>query len=249
MMGLFELIRRYYPSNKTLKRAGIALCFAAALGMVISGIMGEGAVPATAIVNEKGPVVAITFDDGPYAKVTGHILDVLEANDVCATFFVLGSRIRGREELLLRMERLGCEVGNHSYSHADLTTLSLRDCQREIDYTNAEIKRVLGHEARVVRPPYGHYNKTVKKVVSVPMALWTVDTNDWKGKAPEAIADYVIEQAKEGSVILMHDQRSSTADAMEIIIPALIDEGFRFVTISELIDMTGGDCKGIKMPD
>ena len=87
------------------------------------------------------------------------------------------------------------------------------------------------------------------RVVSVPMALWTVDTNDWKGKAPEAIADYVIEQAKEGSVILMHDQRSSTADAMEIIIPALIDEGFRFVTISELIDMTGGDCKGIKMPD
>lgn len=100
-------------------------------------------------------MIALTFDDGPYPKVTGHILDVLEKNGVCATFFVLGSRIEGREDVLTRIDELGCEIGNHSFSHADLTRLSKADCQRELSDTDAEIRRVTGHEASVVRPRMG----------------------------------------------------------------------------------------------
>lgn len=241
------MIRRFYPSNKTLMRMGAAVCLAAVAALAIGG---HGtAEPAAAIVNENGPVIALTFDDGPYPKVTGHILDVLEKNGVCATFFVLGSRIEGHEDMLTRMDELGCEIGNHSFSHADLTRLSKADCQRELSDTDAEIRRVTGHEASVVRPPYGYYNKTVMSAVGRPLILWTVDTNDWRGKAPGEIADYVIQQAKEGSVILMHDQQTQTADAMEMIIPTLIDEGFRFVTVSELIRLTGGQCKGVKLPE
>lgn len=241
------MIRRFYPSNKTLMRMGAAVCLAAMAALAIGG---HGtAEPAAAIVNENGPVIAITFDDGPYPKVTGHILDVLEKNGVCATFFVLGSRIEGHEDMLTRMDELGCEIGNHSFSHADLTRLSKADCQRELSDTDAEIRRVTGHEASVVRPPYGYYNKTVMSAAGRPLILWTVDTNDWRGKAPGEIADYVIQQAKEGSVILMHDQQTQTADAMEMIIPTLIDEGFRFVTVSELIRLTGGQCKGVKLPE
>lgn len=241
------MIRRFYPSNKTLMRMGAAVCLAAMAALAIGG---HGtAEPAAAIVNENGPVIALTFDDGPYPKVTGHILDVLEKNGVCATFFVLGSRIEGREDVLTRMDELGCEIGNHSFSHADLTRLSKADCQRELSDTDAEIRRVTGHEASVVRPPYGYYNKTVMSAAGRPLILWTVDTNDWRGKAPGEIADYVIQQAKEGSVILMHDQQTQTADAMEMIIPTLIDEGFRFVTVSELIRLTGGQCKGVKLPE
>lgn len=241
------MIRRFYPSNKTLMRMGAAVCLAAVAALAIGG---HGtAEPAAAIVNENGPVIALTFDDGPYPKVTGHILDVLEKNGVCATFFVLGSRIEGREDMLTRMDELGCEIGNHSFSHADLTRLSKADCQRELSDTDAEIRRVTGHEASVVRPPYGYYNKTVMSAAERPLILWTVDTNDWRGKAPGEIADYVIQQAKEGSVILMHDQQTQTADAMEIIIPTLIEEGFRFVTVSELIRLTGGQCKGVKLPE
>ena len=247
MMGLFNMIRRFYPSNKTLMRMGAAVCLAAAAALAIGGY--GTAEPAAAIVNENGPVIALTFDDGPYPKVTGHILDVLEKNGVCATFFVLGSRIEGREDVLTRMEELGCEIGNHSFSHADLTRLSRADCQRELSDTDAEIRRVTGHEASVVRPPYGYYNKTVMSAAERPLILWTVDTNDWRGKAPGEIADYVIQQAKEGSVILMHDQQTQTADAMEMIIPTLIDEGFRFVTVSELIRLTGGQCKGVMLPE
>ena len=247
MMGLFNMIRRFYPSNKTLMRMGAAVCLAAAAALAIGGY--GTAEPAAAIVNENGPVIALTFDDGPYPKVTGHILDVLEKNGVCATFFVLGSRIEGREDVLTRMEELGCEIGNHSFSHADLTRLSRADCQRELSDTDAEIRRVTGHEASVVRPPYGYYNKAVRSAAGRPLILWTVDTNDWRGKAPGEIADYVIQQAKEGSVILMHDQQTQTADAMEMIIPTLIEEGFRFVTVSELIRLTGGQCKGVMLPE
>lgn len=247
MMGLFNMIRRFYPSNKTLMRMGAAVCLAAVAALAIGG---HGtAEPAAAIVNENGPVIALTFDDGPYPKVTGHILDVLEKNGVCATFFVLGSRIEGHEDMLTRMDELGCEIGNHSFSHADLTRLSKADCQRELSDTDAEIRRVTGHEASVVRPPYGYYNKTVRSAAGRPLILWTVDTNDWRGKAPGEIADYVIQQAKEGSVILMHDQQTQTADAMEMIIPTLIEEGFRFVTVSELIGLTGGQCKGVMLPE
>lgn len=241
------MIRRFYPSNKTLMRMGTAVCLAAVAALAIGG---HGtAEPAVAIVNENGPMIALTFDDGPYPKVTGHILDVLEKNGVCATFFVLGSRIEGHEDMLTRMDELGCEIGNHSFSHADLTRLSKADCQRELSDTDAEIRRVTGHEASVVRPPYGYYNKTVMSAAGRPLILWTVDTNDWRGKAPGEIADYVIQQAKEGSVILMHDQQTQTADAMEMIIPTLIEEGFRFVTVSELIRLTGGQCKGVKLPE
>lgn len=241
------MIRRFYPSNKTLMRMGAAVCLAA---MAVLAIGGHGtAEPAAAIVNENGPMIALTFDDGPYPKVTGHILDVLEKNGVCATFFVLGSRIEGHEDMLTRMDELGCEIGNHSFSHADLTRLSKAGCQRELSDTDAEIRRVTGHEASVVRPPYGYYNKTVMSAAERPLILWTVDTNDWRGKAPGEIADYVIQQAKEGSVILMHDQQTQTADAMEMIIPTLIEEGFRFVTVSELIRLTGGQCKGVKLPE
>ena len=241
------MIRRFYPSNKTLMRMGAAVCLAAVAALAIGG---HGtAEPAAAIVNENGPMIALTFDDGPYPKVTGHILDVLEKNGVCATFFVLDSRIEGHEDMLTRMDELGCEIGNHSFSHADLTRLSKADCQRELSDTDAEIRRVTGHEASVVRPPYGYYNKTVMSAAERPLILWTVDTNDWRGKAPGEIADYVIQQAKEGSVILMHDQQTQTADAMEMIIPTLIEEGFRFVTVSELIRLTGGQCKGVKLPE
>ena len=241
------MIRRFYPSNKTLMRMGAAVCLAAVAALAIGG---HGtAEPAAAIVNENGPMIALTFDDGPYPKVTGHILDVLEKNGVCATFFVLGSRIEGHEDMLTRMDELGCEIGNHSFSHADLTRLSKADCQRELSDTDAEIRRVTGHEASVVRPPYGYYNKTVMSAAERPLILSTADTNDWRGKAPGEIADYVIQQAKEGSVILMHDQQTQTADAMEMIIPTLIEEGFRFVTVSELIRLTGGQCKGVKLPE
>ncbi len=230
-----------------MKAAGVILCLMAGASLLFSGGAGPVAITGT-VVNESGPLIALTFDDGPYAKVTSHILDVLEENGVTATFFVLGSRLEGREELLLRMEALGCEIGNHGYTHADLTTLSAARCKQEIDDANRELERVLGHGAKVVRPPYGRYNETVRKALRYPLIFWTLDANDWREQNPAELSASIIGKAKEGSVILMHDLQSSTASAMDTVIPALIKAGFRFVTVSELIQATGGNCKGILMP-
>ncbi len=217
--------------------------------LFLVGKRGEGAAAsASAAVNEGGPLLALTFDDGPYPKVTTHILDILEKHGVCATFFVLGSRVEGREEVLRRMEALGCEIGNHTYSHADLTQLSAAQIADEINRTNAEFERVLGHPAAVVRPPYGYLNASVRNNISYPLVTWTVDTNDWKPRNAAELAAAVVKEAEEGSVILMHDQQASTAEAMDAIIPALVEKGFRFVTVSELIAATGGECLAVKMP-
>lgn len=193
-------------------------------------------------------LIALTFDDGPYPDVTGHILDVLEKHGVSATFFVLGCRVAGREELLLRMEALGCEIGNHTFSHADLRSLSQAQIEKEINDTNSEFMRVLGHGAKVVRPPYGFYNESVRQAIREPLVLWTVDTEDWRPRNAEELAAAVVREAAAGCVILMHDQQGSTAAAMDTIIPALLKKGFRFVTVSELIAIKGESCSAIKMP-
>ena len=216
---------------------------------VLLGSNGEGVQAAAAADAPQETYIALTFDDGPYPKVTAHILDVLEKHGVSATFVVLGSRVAGREELLLRMEALGCEIGNHTFSHADLTSLSKEQIEKEIADTNAEFKRVLGHGAAVVRPPYGRYNDSVRSVIAYPLILWTVDTNDWRPRNAEELASAVIGEAEAGSVILMHDQQESTAAAMDAIIPALIEKGFRFVTVSELLAIRGESCNAIKMPE
>lgn len=244
-----KMQKKAHAMQKNVKAAAMMLCLVCLFLFLLSNrdSRQEAVLPAAAV-NENGPLIALTFDDGPYPNVTTHILDVLEEHGVCATFFVLGSRVAGREDVLLRMESLGCEIGNHTYSHADLTQLSAAQCAEEINKTNAEFERVLGHAAAVVRPPYGFYNATVRQNVPYPLVLWTVDTNDWKPRNTSELTEYVVQAAQEGSVILMHDQQDSTAEAMDAIIPELIAKGFRFVTVSELIAETGGACMAVKMP-
>lgn len=234
-------------SEHTLKAAAVTLCVLAAAASFIQDARSRTSLEAGAQTNE-GPMIALTFDDGPYPEVTAAILDALEQYGVKATFFVLGSRVKGQEEMLKRMEELGCEIGNHTWSHADLTGLSAAQCISEIEKTNEEFKRVLGHGAAVVRPPFGHYNSTVRNLVPYPLILWTVDTGDWQKQNPRQLARSVVEQAKEGCVILMHDQQTSTAEAITDIIPLLVREGFRFVTISELIEAHDGQSAAVKLP-
>lgn len=234
-------------SEHTLKAAAVTLCVLAAAASFIQDARSRTSLEAGAQTNE-GPMIALTFDDGPYPEVTAAILDALEQYGVKATFFVLGSRVKGQEDMLKRMEELGCEIGNHTWSHADLTGLSAAQCISEIEKTNEEFKRVLGHGAAVVRPPFGHYNSTVRNLVPYPLILWTVDTGDWQKQNPRQLARSVVEQAKEGCVILMHDQQTSTAEAITDIIPLLVREGFRFVTISELIEAHDGQSAAVKLP-
>lgn len=193
-------------------------------------------------IDPNQPMVALTFDDGPTKKYTTAILDALKENQASATFFVLGSRASDFPQILQRMVLEGNEIGNHTYSHKQLTTLSKENIEEEITHTQESIHDVTNQYPSVIRPPYGSKNEDVmncaqgKKIVT-----WSIDTEDWRSRNSEAIVNKVLDEVKDGDIILMHDLYASTAEAAIILIPKLKDMGFQLVTVSELYEYGRND--------
>lgn len=181
---------------------------------------------------------ALTFDDGP-SSFTGRLLDCLENNHAKATFFMVGKEVEYFSEEVKRMDEMGCELGNHTYEHTDLTTLSPEDMTAAIAGTDELLLKLTGHGATVVRPPYGAVNDSVKATIGTPMILWSIDTEDWKSQDPQQIVDLALSQIQDGSIILMHDIFSTSVDAAEILIPELISQGYELVTVHELAEIRG----------
>ena len=189
--------------------------------------------------------IALTFDDGP-GSFTNRLLDCLEQNNAKATFFMVGTEIASFPDEVKRMKELGCELGNHTYDHTELTTLSVDQISSEIARVDEQLVNLTGQRASVVRPPYGSVNDTVKSVIGTPMILWSIDTLDWKTLDVESTVEEVMNNVKDGSVILMHDIYSTSVDAAEILIPQLIEDGYQLVTIHELAalhqtELSGGN--------
>jgi len=185
------------------------------------------------VIDPSKPVVAITFDDGP-SKYTDKILDLLEQNHANATFFVLGNKVKIYSDTINKSIRLGNEIGNHSYNHKWLTSLSKDEFNNQIDKTNNLIKEISGYDCRLLRPTYGSINKKIRNNTNMDIVLWTVDSNDWKIKNAEKIAANVLRDIGDGDIVLFHDTHERTFKALEIIIPKLIEEGYQLVTVSEL---------------
>ena len=192
-------------------------------------------------------IIALTFDDGPSTDETNgtsDLLDLLEQYDSKATFFCLGNRLNDESApLLKRMVELGCEIGNHSYDHTQLTTLNAQGVRDQIDKTNELIKKYSGKDCRLIRPPYGDANNDIVPAnVSQPFIMWDVDTLDWETKNTASVISLVEkykEQDWDGAVILMHDIHSTTIEACKTIIPELVNDGYQLVTISELAYLKG----------
>ena len=187
---------------------------------------------------EPKGMMALTFDDGP-SDFTDRLLDCLEANNVKATFFLTGQEVEYFQEPVKRMEELGCEIGNHSYDHPDLTTLSADDVTSQLSRTDQLIQDLTGHIATVVRPPYGSYNDTVAGIAARPLIMWSVDTLDWETQNVDSTVQNVMDNAADGQIILMHDIFKESVDAAEVFIPQLIQEGYQLVTVSELAAAKG----------
>jgi len=188
------------------------------------------------------PLLALTFDDGPSAH-TDRLIDILNQYGGRATFFVTGSRIGNRTNTIKRMVKDGHEVANHSWSHSDLTELSGKDIAADLKKTNDKIFGITGVRCKLARPPYGAYNDEVKQVgkdLGLAYILWSYDTLDWKTKDAQAVYDATMAGAKDGRIILCHDLHGTTVDAMEMAIPALIEQGYQLVTVSELLTARGG---------
>lgn len=185
--------------------------------------------------------IALTFDDGPDSRYTGEILDILEEYGIKATFFVIGKNCEAAPELLQREIAEGHEIGNHTYSHPHLYGIGAQKLKDELIKTEKVLESLGADHPRLFRPPEGVYSGTVAGMVEsldyIPI-LWTVDTTDWKMPSAEVIAGRVLEKAESGVIILCHDYisgKSNTPAALRLFLPALLERGYEFVTVSELL--------------
>ncbi len=194
-------------------------------------------------INPKKKMVALTYDDGPYTPVTNRILDSLEEYNGRATFFVVGSRVSTYKDCIKREFELGCEIGNHTYNHTILTSVSASTIKSEISKTNDAVKKITGQAPTIVRTPGGAVNSTVKANVKYPMFNWSVDTLDWKYRNSSSVVSSIKNNVRDGSIVLMHDLYGSTASASEEIIPWLVKNGYQLVTVSELMAVKGIEVK------
>lgn len=186
-------------------------------------------------------LVCFTFDDGPYAPVTNKILDTLEKYNGRATFFVVGDRADTYSDEIIRASKMGCEIGTHTYSHVNLNSLSVPEMQEEIKKSCDAISKYTGKKVKVLRPPEGAANDTVKANVGMPMVLWSVDSCDWDYRNADKDYQTVMDNVFDGSIVLMHDLYPATADAVARLIPELAKQGYKFVTFSELMKIRGVD--------
>ncbi len=181
------------------------------------------------------PVVALTFDDGPNPRYTPEILDLLYNEQINATFFIVGKNFKGNELIIKEMMSSGHEIENHTFSHPDLTNLDKYDIESEVSQVEKEIKKILpNYSMSYMRPPYGRYTEEIQSVISHPIMLWTLDSNDWQKISSNDIYNNVINNVKDGDIIVFHDNNQATLDALKSIISKLKDEQYQFVTISQL---------------
>jgi peptidoglycan/xylan/chitin deacetylase (PgdA/CDA1 family) len=197
-------------------------------------------------IDPSKPMVALTFDDGPVPGVTDKILDILERYNVRATFFVCGWRYKNEEAPAIsrRALALGCELGNHTYLHSDLRNQSKSEKLWAIENNNKVVFEATGYTMRELRPPGGHNDYEVNDIAAkddMAVVLWAQSGNVHE-QDPEKIAQNVEKQIvndkelQDGDIILLHDTKPQMVDAVEIVIPMLLEKGFQLVTVWELLN-------------
>lgn len=189
--------------------------------------------------NDAGRI-ALTFDDGPHPKYTEEILDILAEYNVKATFFVIGENVAAYPELVEREMAEGHEIGNHTQTHP-IGSSSEEKLEKEVLLCESAIDEVLDRRPYLFRPPGGVLNETIMGIARrhhYDVVLWSIDTRDWAHTPSDKIVSGVMKNIDGGDIILMHDfisKDSPTPEALRILIPKLLEEGYQFVTVSELL--------------
>ncbi len=182
-------------------------------------------------------VVALTFDDGPKPGITEPLLEVLKQNGVQATFFVVGKQVALYPNLARQIAEAGMEVANHTYSHPNLMGLSAEDITREILRTQAAVEAATGKVPRFLRPPGGNWTAEAARTArhwGLTPCFWTVDAYAAEVTGPQQVANLVLGQVRPGSIVLMHNGKMSTVQALPTIIRVLRERGYSFVTVETM---------------
>jgi peptidoglycan/xylan/chitin deacetylase (PgdA/CDA1 family) len=185
------------------------------------------------------PYIAMTFDDGPSAENTPRLLEMLKQRNIKATFFLIGQNVSANPNIVKQILADGNEVGNHTWTHPQLSKLSDDKVTAEITKTQDAIKDASGYTPTLLRPPYGAITPRQREWISsqfgLNVILWSVDPFDWKRPGSAVITQRILSQARPGSIILSHDIHKQTVDAMPATLDGLIAKGYKFVTVSQLI--------------
>ena len=185
------------------------------------------------------PYIAMTFDDGPSAENTPRLLEMLKQRNIKATFFLIGQNVASNPDLVRRILAEGHEIGNHSWTHPQLSKLSDQKVTAEITKTQDAIKEASGFTPTLLRPPYGaitpRQREWIEDQFGLSIILWSIDPFDWKRPGASVITQRILSQARPGAIILSHDIHKQTVDAMPATLDGLMRKGFKFVTVSQLI--------------
>lgn len=186
-----------------------------------------------------GPFVALTFDDGPKASTTAPLLDALARRGVHATFFVIGENVAGNEELLVRMEREGHQIGLHTFHHKSLAAVNGRDFYAEVDRLRETLRGLVDQREFMLRPPYGMITPSNRARAGAPIILWSVDPEDWSDRDTARQTQVILDAVEDGSIILLHDIYPSSVDTALTVVDELMARGYKFVTVEELFALRG----------
>lgn len=179
--------------------------------------------------------VALTFDDGPHPVYTEKLLDGLKERGVKATFFVTGEHAELHPEIIKRMHDEGHLIGNHTYSHIQLTDANREQFKGELIQTNEILHDITGDEIQYVRPPYGSWDKKFETDLNMFPVLWNVDPLDWCTANTNRVANAVLSEVSDNDIILLHDYYDTSVEAALIVVDALTKEGYEFVTVDKIL--------------
>ncbi len=185
--------------------------------------------------------MALTFDDGPSPRYTPQLLDGLRERGVHATFFLVGEQVEEQAPLVLRMAKEGHQIGNHSFSHVDLTKCSDEEALRELQSCDLALRSVLGPGEYWVRPPYGSLGDAVCEAWHTPVICWSVDPKDWECRNTEQVVHHILGHAEDGSIVLLHDCYATSVAAALQVVDQLQAQGVEFMTVEELLSRKGGE--------
>ena len=187
-------------------------------------------------------LVALTFDDGPTIGITDQVLDVLQENEVVASFFLIGQQITDETRYLVkRAHDMGCSIENHSKTHQSMPKQSRQEIVEEIQYTSDLIEEITGEKPEFFRPPYIDYDQKMYDLIDLGF-ICGYGCEDWVPSVTvKERVDRVLHDANPGFIVLLHDisDNTNTVEAIKIIIPELKKQGYEFVTIRELFQMSG----------
>ena len=190
---------------------------------------------------QKRKLLCLTFDDGP-GQYTDDLLNCLEENNAHATFFMLGQNVVNYPEQVQHILKAGCEIGSHSYDHPNLKNLDLDSVKKQFTDTDDLLIKACGQAATVARAPYGEWNQDIIDTVGKPFFTWSVDSRDWDYMDADLDYKSVMEgDLSDGSIILMHDIHQPSVQAALRIIPDLVAQGYKLVTVSEMAEAKGVD--------